>query len=262
MEHYQTLGLDKSASSDEIKKAYRKLASIHHPDKGGDTATFQKIQAAYETLSDDGKRQQYDNPMPQGFGGQGFPGGGFSFNVNGFDVNDLFGQMFNQQRHQRSNVYRTAVQITLEQAYNGTTQTIRLQTHTGQHLVEITIPKGIKDGDQVRYDNVIEGNSLTVEYRIQNHLKYERRGHDLYSSETISVLDLIVGGSLHFETISGKTLEVNINPNTQPFMNLKLSGQGMPIHGTNQYGNQILTIKPIIPDNISQNIIQAILDNK
>jgi DnaJ-class molecular chaperone len=67
MDHYNTLGVAKNASPDEIKKAYRKLASQHHPDKGGDKAKFQEIQVAYDTLSDTNKRQQYDNPAPQGF---------------------------------------------------------------------------------------------------------------------------------------------------------------------------------------------------
>jgi DnaJ-class molecular chaperone len=63
--HYQTLGVAKTATPDEIKKAYRKLASKHHPDKGGDTATFQKIQTAYDTLIDPNKKNQYDNPSQQ-----------------------------------------------------------------------------------------------------------------------------------------------------------------------------------------------------
>ena len=75
MDHYATLGVAKNATPDDIKKAYRKLASKHHPDKGGDTATFQKIEEAYRILSDPQQRQQYDNPMPQNFGQ--------SFNFNG-----------------------------------------------------------------------------------------------------------------------------------------------------------------------------------
>ena len=78
MEHYQTLGVDRNASPDDIKKAYRRLAGQHHPDKGGDTATFQKIQQAYETLSDPQKKQEYDNPNPFG----GMPGGGGPFRAS------------------------------------------------------------------------------------------------------------------------------------------------------------------------------------
>ena len=84
-DHYQILGIAKNATPDEIKKAYRRLASIHHPDKGGDTAEFQKIQVAYDILSDPQKRQQYDNPMPQGNPFGSHPGG-FHFNMNGFNM--------------------------------------------------------------------------------------------------------------------------------------------------------------------------------
>ena len=89
MDHYATLGVAKSATPDEIKKAYRKLASKHHPDKGGDTATFQKIEEAYRILSDTQQRQQYDNPMPQGFGQ----------NFNFFCAIFFLGNMLHQNHH-------------------------------------------------------------------------------------------------------------------------------------------------------------------
>ena len=108
MDHYSTLGVGKNATPDDIKKSYRKLASKHHPDKGGDTATFQKIQVAYDVLSDPEKRQQYDSPAPQGF-----PGAGFNFHGGGFNMDEIFGQMFRQhQQQQQQQVYRTTVWIT------------------------------------------------------------------------------------------------------------------------------------------------------
>ena len=100
--HYETLGVSKSATPEEIKRAYRKLASQHHPDKGGDTAKFQQVEEAYRVLSDPAQRQQYDNPQPQG---------GFNFNFNNSGVppemQDIFrnfgfnfnaGSPFRQQR--------------------------------------------------------------------------------------------------------------------------------------------------------------------
>jgi DnaJ-class molecular chaperone len=167
-DHYQTLGVAKTATPDEIKKAYRKLASQHHPDKGGDTAMFQKIEEAYRTLSDPQKRQEYDNPRPQF---NGFPGDQ-GFNFNGFDINDLFGQMFNQHHRQhrpQQQVFRTIVVTTLDQVYTGGEQVLKLQTPTGNNMVKIDIPKGIQDGNQVRYENVIDGASLMVEFRVNPH---------------------------------------------------------------------------------------------
>ena len=90
---YETLGVPKGASDEEIKRAYRKLAAKHHPDRGGDTAKFQEIQSAYETLSDPQKRHQHDNPNPFGQGFQGHPNG-FEFHFGGGGPEDLFAQFF------------------------------------------------------------------------------------------------------------------------------------------------------------------------
>ena len=267
-DHYQTLGVAKNASPDDIKKAYRKLASQHHPDKGGDTAKFQEIQIAYDILSDPQKRQQYDNPMPQGNPFGGFPGGapgGFNFNFNGTDFNDIFGQVF-QQHHQRQQnqqqSFRTSVHITLEQSYSGGAMQLKLQTHNQVHAVNIDIPKSVVDGGQVKYDNLIPGGSLIVEFRVQPNLKFERRGMDLYCNQQISVLDLIVGTSFEFTTISGKTLEVRVPPKTQPYMHLKIAGEGMPISGSTIFGDQKILLKPFVPDMIDDEITQSILRSK
>lgn len=261
-DHYQTLGVDRNATPDDIKKAYRRLAGKHHPDKGGDTATFQKVEEAYRILSDPQQKQQYDSPNPFGQGG-GMPHG-FHFNMhNGmFDFGDIFGQMFRQQNnphHRFQQTYRTTVFVTLEQAYQGGVQNLKLQTPSDSHTINIQIPKGVQNGGQMRYDNVIPNANLIVEFRIQDHLKFERKGNDLYCTQTVSVLDLIVGTTIHFTTISGKEFEVKINPKTQPSIQLRLAGQGMPISGSNSYGDQIILIRPIIPDIIDDEITQSIL---
>lgn len=262
MDHYATLGVPKNATPDDIKKAFRKLASQHHPDKGGDTAAFQKIQEAYAVLGDPEKRQQYDNPQPQGF-----PGG---FNVHmggmpGMDINDIFSQMFGQQspfnRPQRQ-VFRTHINVSLLDAYKGTNHILQLQTQNGQKIVDIKIPPGIKSGDQMRYDNVLDSGTLLVEFNVLPDLKFDRKNHDLYSNQSISVLDLIVGTNFQFTTISGTTVEVKVKPKTQPYLQLKLPGHGMPIVNTGRFGDQLILLKPYIPDNISNDIIQSILRNR
>jgi DnaJ-class molecular chaperone len=263
MDHYQTLGVTKSATPDEIKKSYRKLASKHHPDKGGDTSTFQKIEEAYRILSDPQQRQQYDNPMPQG---NPF-GQGFNFNGGPDIFQDFMSQMFRQQHQQQQRQkqrpsFRSSVAVTLEQVYNGEDYVIRLQTPTNTHAATIQIQKGIHNGDQVKFDNIIQDANLIVEFRVMPHLKYDRNGNDLLSNHPISVLDLITGTAFEFTTISGKTFEVTVKPKTQPFMQLKIAGQGMPIQGTNQYGDQIILLKPYIPDIIDESIIDSILQSK
>ena len=266
MDHYAVLGVGKTATPDEIKKAYRKLASQHHPDKGGDTAKFQQIQEAYAILSDPEKRQQYDNPAPPNM--QGFPGG-FSFNMGpGLDINDIFGQMFGQgggtpfgPRNNRQ-IMRTQLRVNLLDAYHGGSQVLKINTQQGLNVVDITIPKGIHSGQQIRYDNIIPGVTLLIEFLILNNLKYERQGDNLYSNQSINVLDLITGTKFDFVTISNKMVTVNVPPKTQPYIQLKLAGQGMPIGDSGHYGDQLILLKPYIPDNISDDIVDAILRNR
>lgn len=260
MDYYAVLGVTKDATPDQIKKAYRKLASQHHPDKGGDTTKFQEIQTAYDTLSDPQKRQMYDNPQPQGFPG------GFEMHMGGMDINEIFSQMFGQQmgmgRRPNRQIFRTLVDIQLIDAYNGTNKILEFQTHTGKKVLDLKVPAGVRHGDQMRYENVIDGASLLVEFNILPDLKFDRKNNDLYCNQSVSVLDLIAGTTLQFKTISGKLLNVHIKPKTQPFMQIKLQGHGMPIANTNQFGDQYVLLKPYIPDNIDQEIIDSILRSR
>lgn len=261
MDHYSTLGVAKNATPDEIKKAYRSLASKHHPDKGGDTATFQKIQVAYETLSDPQKREEYENPRPQFHPGQG----GFQFRPGGGGfppgMEDIISQMFRQGRgnQQQAPTFRTTVWITLETAFSGGGQTLRLQTQKGASMVEIKIPKGIQNGGQVKFEKALDGADLIAEFRIHDHLKFERHGNDLACVLPISILALVTGVKLPFETLSGKTLEVTIPPKTQPYFQMRLAGYGMPVGNVpGVFGDQILVLKPFMPTDIPESVIQSI----
>lgn len=254
MDHYNTLGISRDADQETIKAAFRKLAMKHHPDRGGDPNQFQKINEAYETLSDPTKRAQYDNPQ------QHNPfGGGFNFNVNGFDLNDLFGSVFGQRGFQQNvrPTYRTRVTVSLVDVYNGTEQILHLGTPSGPKVINIKIPAGIYNGSSIKYDNIIEDSSLIIEFLILPDLRFEREGDDLYSNFPISVLDLITGTNVEFTTIGGKKLDVTIDPMTQPSQQIKIAGYGMPRpDGTR--GNQILLLKPYIPASIDNDIIECI----
>mgnify|MGYP003339788657 CR=1 FL=1 len=206
--------------------------------------------------------------MPQGM--HGFPGG-FSFHAEGFDINSIFGQMFGQTfgqqnanpfQQNRTQLYRTQVVITLQDAYYGRDHSLHLHLPTGPKILNIEIPKGIKDGTQIRYDKIIENATLMVEFRITNDLKFERRDNDLYCNHSISVLDLIVGATFDFTTISGAKVEVVVPPQTQPNTQLRISGHGMPIYNTTMYGDQIILLKPYVPSNINPEITQSILRSK
>lgn len=276
MNHYEILGVNKNATQDEIKKQFRKLAQTHHPDKGGDVKKFQEISEAYEVLSDPSKRSQYDSPRTHqqhtGFG-NGFNQHqhDFGFNVNGSHVNlnDIFSQMFGQQHHhsfhpganRQQQLFRTRINVSLEEAYSGGEKTLQLNTPNGLKVITIKIPAGIASSGQIRYDNVLDNGVLIVEFEILSDLRFDRKQNDLYSDLSISVLELIVGTSMHFTTINGEKLNININPMTQPNMQLRLPGKGMPIINTNNFGDQILIIKPYIPNNVSAELIEAIHNN-
>jgi DnaJ-class molecular chaperone len=256
MSHYKTLNIDKNATADDIKKAYRKMASKHHPDKGGSKEEFQKIEEAYRTLGDPEKRQLHDNPH------QSNPAG-FSFNFGGgpAGMHDIFNEMFRQQahtQHRNHQQYRTTMWVTMEQVFNGGEQSLRLQTTAETHVVSIAIPRGVQDGAQMRHDNVFPGASLIIEFRVHPHLKFERRGQDLVCTCPVSVLDLIIGTEFEFTSLSGAKLMVTIPPLTQPTAQLKISGYGLPIPNTNQYADQIILLKPFVPANIPITLIDSI----
>lgn len=125
-DYYNILGVDKKASQSDIKKAYRKLAIKHHPDKGGDENLFKDISEAYETLSDDNKRQIYDNGGhdPNNFGFGGFSG----FDFGNFDFTDMFNMNRNQKRQRRrGNDLRIKLEISLLDVINGINKKVTIK---------------------------------------------------------------------------------------------------------------------------------------
>ena len=252
MDYYSTLGVNKSSTQEDIKKAYKKLAMKFHPDRNnGDDIQFKKIQEAYDVLGDPIKRQQHDNPKPtqQPFG----------FNVNSADFDSMFSQFFGGRpnTHNQKQTFRTQVTVSLVDAFKGSTHVLQLSTPAGIKVINITIPPGIETGDSIRYDDVIENAILLVQFVVLPDLRFERRGNDLYSNYSISVLDLIVGTKFKFTTIDQRILEVKVNPKTQPYMQLKIPKTGMP-DKRGEHGDQFILLKPYIPDNISHELITAI----
>jgi curved DNA-binding protein len=264
IDYYKTLGVERTASVEEIKKAYRKLASQHHPDRGGDTKKFQEIQAAYDTLSDTEKRSSYDNP-PQNtnnfhFHGD-FPGG----------LNDFFAQFVNsghpfdifqraQQRQNQNKHLNIKTSITLEDAFNGKDLIADLKLPSGKtQFIEIKIPPGISHGTILRLSgmgddsipNLPRGDILlTVE--VLPHQEFQRHGNDLLKHLTISAIDAMLGKKIEITTVNNKKLEVTINPGTQPGQMLAIPGYGMPnIKNNSITGKLILQINITIPTNLS-----------
>ena len=220
-DHYATLGVPRTATADEIKRAFRKLASQHHPDKGGDTAKFQAIQSAYDTLGDAAKRAAYDNPAPQF---SGFPGGA-QFNSM-HDIFSMFGQGFPGQ--QRRNHVRMSLWVTLRDVASGGRRPVSISTGQGQSTVEIEIPLGLNDGDSIQYSGLAPGGQdLVITFRIQPDSVWQRSALNLATEQTVSIWDLILGGDLVVRSITGESLTVTIPVNTQPGTVLRLRSQGL-----------------------------------
>ena len=257
-DYYAALGVPKTATVDDIKRAFRRLASQHHPDKGGDTQKFQAIQQAYATLGDEQKRAEYDNPRPQFSGFSGFQG-----TPGGVNINDIFGQMFGQQfaqqhQHPRRSHVRMTLWISLLDVATGGKRTVSLGTQAGVSAVEIEIPLGINDGDNVQYEGIGPGGSdLVVQFKVTPDRKWQRDGLNLAQEVRIDIWNLILGGDLTIDTLTGKTLSTRVPARTQPGNVLRLKGQGLRDRA-GQTGDIMVRVQAQIPEHIPPEIIDAI----
>jgi DnaJ-class molecular chaperone len=259
-DYYAALGVPKTATPDEIKRAFRKLASQHHPDKGGDTQKFQAIQEAYATLGDEQKRAEYDNPRPQFSGFSGFHG-----TPGGVNINDIFGQMFGQQfaqqhqhQHPRRSHVRMTLWISLLDVATGGKRTVSLGTQAGVSAVEIEIPLGINDGDNVQYEGLGPGGSdLVVQFKISPDRTWTRDGLNLTQEVRLDIWNLILGGELTIDTLTGKTLSTRVPARTQPGTVLRLRAQGLKDRA-GQTGDIMVRVQAQIPEHIAPEIIDAI----
>lgn len=257
---YKILGVDRNADQEEIKRAYRRLAAQHHPDRGGDTKKFQEIQAAYETLSDSQKRAQYDNPQPQG----GFPGG-FHFHANGFPpgFEDIFGEAFGgmfRRQPQRNRSLNIQTEITLEESFFGKNLMATLNLPSGrEQIVDIKIPAGIQDGTTLRLSGMGDDSipnmprgDLHLTVHVRPHNTFKRHNDDLIKSMELNALEAILGKSLYVETLDKKTLEIKITPGTQHGQIYSIPGHGMPnINNNSIRGKLMIEIIIKVPTNLS-----------
>jgi DnaJ-class molecular chaperone len=251
-DYYSTLGIKRDASQDEIKRAYRKLASQHHPDKGGDTARFQEIQTAYDTLSDPQKRAMHDNPMSGGFG----RGNGPQFDFN--TIFDMFGARFGQAHTQPRSHARMSLWIGLADLVSGGSKLVSVGTQSGTQTIEIEIPKGIEDGDTVQYQGLAPGGQdLVITFRIQPNSQWQKNGNNLGTEVAASFWELICGGKVLITDLKGSQLEITIPPRTQPGTILRMRGRGLP-NRLGQSGDMLVKVNGKMPTAISPELITAI----
>jgi len=275
------LGVDRKASDEEIRKAYRKLAKQYHPDYNPNNKQaeerFKDINEAYEVLSDSKKRSLYDrlgndysqwqrrgNPGDFNWDqyGGGYPGGA---RVNMDDLNDLFGgggiggfSDFFQTifggggartaTRPQSQGYQQELEITLEEAYRGTMR----QFQSAGKEKQIRIPAGVRTGSKVRVPGVApQGHDLYLIVEVTDDPRFERHGNDLHTTATVSVFTAILGGEAEVETFEGK-IKLNIPAGTQPEQVFRLAGRGMPlVKNTKEKGDLFVRVKVQIPKYLS-----------
>ncbi len=264
MNYYDVLGVPKTASPEEIKKAYRKLASQHHPDKGGDTAKFQQVEEAYRILSDPQKRSEYDNPSPFGKnpngGWQEFNGGtpfDNFFHQFGPDLGSIFGHRTRAHKNRDINL---STDITLEDSFYGKDIVAQYSLHTGQRRTfEAKIPPGVESGNVLRVHGagdhsipqLAPGDALLT-INVLPHPRFQRNGADLIEEIEINVWEAMLGSEKDIKTIDGTTLTVKIKEGTQPNTMLRLQGRGMTVINSSARGNHLINIKVKIPNNLTE----------
>lgn len=285
-DYYEILGVSKSASADDIKKAYRKLAKQHHPDANQDDpkaqAKFAEITEAYDVLSDSEKRAKYDQfghhwNKVQGGGGAGggfnpFGGGGGAGGAGGFDIEDLLGGMFGggggrsgfggggspfggggrrAQPTKGSNI-ETEIQVPFHVGINGG----EYELTVNNDRLTIKIPAGIDSGGKIRLAG--QGNpgsagpgDLIVTVNISAHPWFRREGSHILVDVPVTPVEAVLGGKVDVPTLADGIVVMTIPPGTNSGARLRLRGKGSIDRKTKQPGDQLVVIKVVAPKELS-----------
>ncbi|MBS1217365.1 MAG: DnaJ protein [Proteobacteria bacterium] len=258
-DYYSILGVDRSATTDAIKKAYRKLAHRYHPDVSEDPEGEEKFKAlaeAYETLKNPEKRAAYDQlgrhqpgqdfQPPPGWGPQH---GDSQFAFDDADLADLFAGFSGGRQPGGGAIrmpgqdYEVTAQISLEQAYSGTEVELNLtvpehdaqgQLHRVPRSLKVRIPKGATDGQRLRLAgrggkgfNGGRDGDLYLQVKLQPHTVFRVSGHDLYLDLPLAPWEAVLGATIDVPTLGG-TVRLKVPPHTQAGQQLRLSGRGLP----------------------------------
>lgn len=286
---YSTLGVSKTATPDEVKKAFRKLAKKFHPDQNKDPKAkerFAELNQAYEIVGDETKRGQFDRgeidaegkPRFQGFetaGGRRPGFGGFEFSEGGespfargfrsqqgtVDPSDLFADLFGaaragrgggQARPSKGEDVKATVTVSLEDAVNGSSARVTLPT--GRTL-EIKVPAGIEDGKQIRLkgqgQEAARGTpgDAIVTVHIAKHKLFTVDGRDLRVDLPVTLYEAVLGAKINVPTLDGM-IELALPAGKRSGRTLRLRGKGLPAAGGQPAGDLLITPRIVLPDTI------------
>lgn len=284
-DYYEVLGVSRSATADEIKKAYRKLAKKHHPDANPDDAGAQKkfaeMTEAYEVLGDEEKRQKYNQfganwskvGAGAGAGGHspfdGFGGAGAA----GFDLNDILGGMFGgggrgggsfggggrrQARPQKGANVDVEIRVPFRVGVEGGDHELTLQTAGKVERLTAKIPPGMPDGGKVRLAGQgqpgLGGGApgdVIVTVRISSHPWFRRDGINLLVDVPITPSEAALGAKVDVPTLTEGTVVMSIPPGTSSGGKLRLRGKGVPDRKTGERGDQLVVVKIVVPKELS-----------
>jgi curved DNA-binding protein len=294
-DYYETLGVAREANDDAIRKAYRKLARIYHPDVAKDKVEgerkFKELNEAYEVLSDPEKRKKYDllganwDQPGAGFGGggeqawSGAGAGGQDWQFEGTGFSDFFEQMFgsgmgggsrggfpgqpgggNQARKGRD--VETDLMVTLDEVYNGSTRTLRLQKPgiTGESPAiqngTVKIPVGVQAGQMLRLKGLgnagVNGGAagdLYLNVRFERHPDFHVKGIDLYHDLELAPWDAVLGTEVEVRVPKG-TVKLKVPAGSGEGDALRMGGLGLP-SGEGDFGDLHAVVKVMVPESIT-----------
>jgi len=282
-DYYKVLGVEKNATQAEIKKAYRASAFKHHPDKNPDNKQseekFKAANEANEVLSDPEKRKKYDElgvnwannesysnrSADYGRGGNAYQG--FDGDSQG-DFSDFFEQFFSRKSGFNDNGrngkgsngfrgenYETEMEITLEEAYNGTSRIIQLENEK----LRVTTKPGSYDGQLLNIkgkggkgSTAALNGDLLVKIRTKANSRYIRKGDDIYMSQVVDLFTAVLGGDVVTNTING-SVKIKVIEGTQNGKSIRLKGKGMPIYGKDkEYGDLYIQLQIVLPEKLTE----------
>jgi DnaJ-class molecular chaperone len=286
---YDVLGVKRDATEKEIRSAYRRLARKYHPDVAPNDkaaeARFKEVNAAFEVLSDPEKRRKYDKygdrweyadqieeaQRRQSAGAWARQHGAFS-GADAFsdmDFGSIFDSIFRRERagtsteglRRRGQDVEVPVEVTLEEAFRGTTRTVSVPARSGngpERRIEVKIPPGVKTGSRIRVAG--EGQpgfggapagDLYLVTTVAPHSRFERKGDDLYVDVNVPVTDAVLGGEVEVPTIDGRVL-LKIPELTQNGRQIRLAGKGMPVLGSSgKRGDLYARVRVQVPERLT-----------